>query len=765
MRALVSGVLVLLAAALVWLLWPMDTDPLPGEGSAAARPAEPPPSGLAAAAPTRAEPPPAASDGTPERSVVPFDDPVAPLGEGRGRVVGRVVWADDGRPVADTGVHLHRNPSFARHALTALRATTDPDGAFAFDDVRAGHYAVSTVVGGSAMLIVQPGAAAEVTLRVQRGLTVHGVVHDERGRPVGGASIWVSAPHVYTHGAIATYTDGEGCFTLPSVHEPRWIGARARGYRASAVSFVDGRPGEQARLELLLVRNDARVRGFVHRPDGQPAAGAVVLASPPGEPQWQRGLDGSQQRAHAPIATTTDASGAFAMEGLPPGELVVLAHEEGFGKAEARVRVAEGDGRPAQGVLLYFSRVTSIDFAFARTDARGEYAVDGVSPGEVPVTLWRSGQRLLETTLTLSPGEARDFSPVLEGDGPIRGVVVDARRQPLAGYTVAVFRDERSLGHTDTDEQGRFSLTVKDRDPVTVRVGATVASMRNSRFTVLVVDDVVAPADLVLEVPDDKLPSVSIRGRVVRADGLPAAGTGVEFGGMDGLGWGEVRTAGDGTFAAGGLLPGVYWLSVHDPDHPVALLGQRQFAPHADVDLGEIRLEQGGRIVVVPRFAAGTSATDLRIEITDDRHRSLGSMRAAGSVLRSPAVPAGTVGLTVAGTGVACARHEVAVQAGRETIVDLVVEPGIHRVVRAIVPPGAGTPKLLNGSVIGDARLLGGFALQRQRDGTWRADVWLGPQDCDVWVGSNHHPRLAGRATIAGTLPAGAVVDVRLHPQ
>src|SRR5690606_2521552 len=79
MRALVSGVLVLLAAALVWLLWPMDTDPLPGEGSAAARPAEPPPSGLAAAAPTRAEPPPAASDGTPERSVVPFDDPVAPL--------------------------------------------------------------------------------------------------------------------------------------------------------------------------------------------------------------------------------------------------------------------------------------------------------------------------------------------------------------------------------------------------------------------------------------------------------------------------------------------------------------------------------------------------------------------------------------------------------------------------------------------------------------------------------------------------------------
>src|SRR5690606_1614077 len=114
-----------------------------------------------------------------------------------------------------------------------------------------------------------------------------------------------------------------------------------------------------------------------------------------------------------------------------------------------------------------------------------------------------------------------------------------------------------------------------------------------------------------------------------------------------------------------------------------------------------------------------------RIEITDDRHRSLGSMRAAGSVLRSPAVPAGTVGLTVAGTGVACARHEVAVQAGRETIVDLVVEPGIHRVVRAIVPPGAGTPKLLNGSVIGDARLLGGFALQRQRDGTWRADVWL----------------------------------------
>lgn len=790
MRNLVLGLITLtVAVAVAWLVWGAD-----GSGHLSAFDQPPPAEHVEPAAPLQAHG--GAADGGAataaipapelERTELPVDmPPPRVVDAGTGRLLGTVRWADDESPVPGLALRLDVVQTLSER-LRAPSTRSAPDGRFVFEDVPATTYLLVSALGGTERVTVAGGGVTEVDLLVPRGTPVEGLVVDENARPVADAAIWLSERNAHDFGEVVARSDAEGRFAIASVDGSRWIGARARGYRGSAISLVE-RGKASRRLELTLVRGDARVRGFVRGPEGQPRAGAAVLAQPRGEADWRLGLDGSQQRTWVPVVGRSDEQGAFALEGLPPGELVVCAHAPGCGKASTELLVATGGvgevvldltraarvhgcvtdagGEPVRRAFLAFAR-GEIDSTWAICDEAGRFETDVVSPGEVAVEVWVNRSPALTTKLVLSPGETREWNPVLGRSGALRGTVVDSRNAPLAGFSVAAFRETRGIGEVKTDADGRFVLEDLDATPLTLRVGVQPeGGKEHARLTVLVVEQVVPPReDLTLVVPDERLPSVTVRGRVLRADGSPAAGATLVLGGADGeVGHATavVDPAGDVRLAR--VLPGDYWVTVQEPQHPTLHLGRREFAARADVDLGEIRLTAGGRIAVTPRLAPGVGEGELEITVVDEAGRHVGKLQRAGATYRSPVVPSGGLTLVIAGAGVARSRHEVQVDAGRETSVDLFVERGLKRTVRARLPADAAVPRWVWGTVFGPqpGQMLGGGGLRRADDGTWSMDVWLPPADCTVVVGAEGQ-KLRGEVVLAGSLPDGASVAVDL---
>jgi len=781
-QALIGSLVLLLGAAIAWLAWPraehadgLDAGPTEAEAS-------PPPASLAA---VPIEPPasePATPVPAPERVELPVDLP-GPAGPGTGRVVGTVRYQDDRQPLADVVVRLDAALSIG-HLVRAPSLRTDASGGFVFDRVPVRSYTLTCALGGSRQVVVQAGEETRVELLVPRGVSVRGVVLDDGGQPVAGAGIWLSDASVMDFGEIVAKTDGRGAFRIDDVLGTRWVSARARGFANSALSLLDGRQDASRRLEILLVRNDARVRGFVRDPDGRPCAGAAVLASPPGDAKWQRGLDGTNQRAWAPGAATTGADGAFTVEGLPPGPLLVRAHAPGFGKATATLEVTAGgvadvvlaleraacvqghvrsaDGAPAR-VLLVFAR-GDVDACWVQSDEDGAYRAAEVSPGEVEVEAWQGRSRALASKLQLAPGETRTWDPVLGRAGALSGRVVDARQQPLADFVVVALRDGRGLGEARADEQGRFTFGDLPAETLTLRVGVQPRGGSNrTRLTVLVVPDVVPPRhDLELVVPDDRLPSVTVSGRVLRADGAPGAGAVLQLGGTDDRGLAEAVADAQGRFELAQLLPGTYWISVNHSEHPVLWAGQRTFAARDVVDLGELRLGAGGRVVVTPRFAPGVTPSELGVEVLDREGRAVAGLQTTGAVLRSPVIPTGQVTLVVSGRSIARARHEVTVEQDRELHVELLVEAGLRRTLRALLPADAPAPRWVWGTAFGgDREMLGGFPFTRGQDGIWTAELWLPARDCLIMAGAEGM-KVRGQLTVPASTPDGAVFDVTL---
>ena len=109
-------------------------------------------------------------------------------------------------------------------------------------------------------------------------------------------------------------------------------------------------------------------------------------------------------------------------------------------------------------------------------------------------------------------------------------------------------------------------------------------------------------------------------------------------------------------------------------------------------------------------------------------------------------------------------RRAFTVQGGTELRVELVVEPGLRRVVRAELPAGTPTPRWIWYSLFQGRELLGSGNLARGPDGIWSAEVWLGAQDCELMVGADNRA-LRGQAALSAGLPDGAVVSVALAPK
>jgi protocatechuate 3,4-dioxygenase beta subunit len=326
---------------------------------------------------------------------LPTSEPyVFTLGAEPGRV-GRVVARDDGTPIPGAVVIGSAYPTEGGSIL--LHTSTDAEGRWRLALPAKGLYAVRAQAPGFAMLRLEreelPTASRPIELSLAREAVLTGrVIAATDGRPVPGVSVRVLPQGRYGDyfAPPAVVSDAQGRYEVRGLppgsatvlaEGAGWAPARlVIGWRsltpdATSVDLVAGR----VTTRDLEVEAAGRIRGRVLDTEGAPLAGAVV---------WAEGRQGprtySSAGAHenlAPPSVTTDAEGAFVLEGLAASAAHVLLARSPAGQQAHSPLVRVGP-EPQQLVEIRFVTRRTVEFRVEHATTGAPIVAAYVRPAE-----------------------------------------------------------------------------------------------------------------------------------------------------------------------------------------------------------------------------------------------------------------------------------------------------------------------------------------------------------------------------------------------
>ena len=573
-----------------------------------------------------------------------WSDGAGPAHTLRGRVV-----LEDGAPVTSFLVEVvdtsHDEGGRPTRTLKASGLYEDPGGEFELQGVPEGDWQLGvraddhlTLSGGGALSMRGDQRVEIVMVRVGR---VRGVVLDPAGNPVSGA-------RVLPFPAEST-TDEEGRFDLPAAFGgPGFLWARADGFGPSEVVEFDLEPGEGLDLELRLAR-PARITGEVLDPAGLPEVGVEVDVSQIGNFWSKSRLRGGR--------TETDALGRFAFEDLPAGTFVVMvehrdrsvsgqklrAEQLTLAEGEARHVVLDGrvrdpirlrvavtrGGRPVTDCRVYaFPEGPGLlaNLHEGRPDEAGHFAVTLDEPGRYLLAVDARGGGRDSLHPARIPREPVVDLEIALPSARLAGIVVSATGDPVQGARVWIDRDgewnptAQGQGRsTETGPEGLFRF--EGLEAGTWSVGAE--GTRGQGGIRLEADGAFEAVRLVREATG------TVRGRVLHADGSPAAGVAVYARGADGR-WVDTyaRVAsrvGAGEFVWEHLPAGDYTFLARRGESASPESGAVRVAPGAEASV-ELRIDAGARLRVSLVDAQGEPVPAI-VRVLDSKERSFESLQ------------------------------------------------------------------------------------------------------------------------------------------
>jgi uncharacterized GH25 family protein len=420
----------------------------------------------------------------------------------RGRTgTGRVVNASE-QPIAGARVLLRRDQGgdprerMMRRMMGAqeeapIETVTGADGRFELRDLPGGTWSLEARASGYAALTVPgltvPEGAGSTdlgTVMLPAGVALEGYAVDPRGRPVEGAEINASDAATpislmrfgrQEEAAPDAVTGADGYFRIEDRRAGEMINLEAirQGYARTSAPGVRVPSEEPVRI---VMQPASVVEGRAVDDGGKPVAGARILVFPTERRGGMQMKDG-----------TSDDTGAFRIEDVPPGALEARATAPGYQAAyvsnlevragqdlkgveivlavgaavEGRVvspsgrPVAEADVRVVQEEARGFFRMP----AMTQTDGDGRYRLEGVAPGARTIQASHEGYRPAVRDLEVRAGEnTLDLS--LEGGAEVRGRVVDEGGAPVPGARVSLREGWRSwdLPNGVSGADGSFTL-------------------------------------------------------------------------------------------------------------------------------------------------------------------------------------------------------------------------------------------------------------------------------------------------------------------
>jgi len=467
---------------------------------------------------------------------------------------------------------------------------SDSLGNFSFEGVRSGRYFLDTfgpshtAVRPVRVSVLESGSGGPATVEVRPAGSISGEVFTADGVPAIGVTVVLSPGpgHFLGHlrdgslRLVEVDVDESGAFHLEGV-------APGKGYELSAASEdhtithaigLEVKAGEETRVTMRM-RLGGRIAGQVlsvagdgeEERDPVPLAGAQVGAIPRGLRDI-RMLEEIIKRTHA----VTDTEGRYVIEGVPEGDVDVLAigpgHLPGQGVPLVAIdgllvqaedvrlkggpmisgRVVNSSGVGVEGVQVRWRMVDfrnmEFDFSLAPmvsqavegwdfpvTDSEGRF-VAGPCAGEAPHRLWfvKPGYASLEYKWDPEEDD-EEIEVTLLGGGIVEGIVMDLERaEPVTQFTVSGIDrvmseagqpgrfNPFSGGDTFEDPAGRFRLEG-------VEPGAVSLSFRADGYLTEVVDEImVVEGQPTRGVIVSMQPGGIVRGMVVDSEGLPVRG-------------------------------------------------------------------------------------------------------------------------------------------------------------------------------------------------------------------------------------------------
>ena len=428
-----------------------------------------------------------------------------------------------------SGRVLNSDGTPAAGALIEVRGSADPGWVTAAD----GTFVISQLPPGKLTLIARSpdhhlssapvdvaAPARNVSLTLPKGGRIEGRVLDRATRrPLTDFSLVVTRGDSGDGFALPTLHSDDGTFVIPNVPPgPTTLRIAAPGYvqvLRAAIQVDEGKT--VSGVEVPLDRS-ARLTGRVTA-GGSPVANVMV------------GSGGPQPEGVATAGTTTDADGAYVLDGMAPGERSITFRKPGFVTQTKSAEIAEGrdakldirldrgrsisgrvvtsTGQPVAGASLFLSGDASTEPGpfVARSDNDGAFAIDGLAEGHYAVTARRRGF-LTARLADVDPAQGAAITLTLEAGGSVSGSILGLPASDLVNATV--YASVGGLPVTARpDLTGAFTLRGLADGPVGIEVYTERPSVQRRVSKTVTVEHGVAPP-----VEIDFSAGITIRGHV-----------------------------------------------------------------------------------------------------------------------------------------------------------------------------------------------------------------------------------------------------------
>lgn len=393
--------------------------------------------------------------------VVPTNS--ATTGPRTGMIVGQVVDATTGAPIAEAIVQLAMPKNSSNPASPRGRVMADGDGRFFFTDLPAGEYYLNATKAGYApgvygqrqalgqtqLLSLGEGErAADVKLRVWKYGVIAGTVVDEAGEPVVGVGVRTLMKNVIAGRAQFGNPDLSGDLMSPATTDDRGM------FRLSQLTpgtYIVVVPSTQITLPAAYLEGqDPALRGELFMSGvteiaspGQPRtqqAGDVALLTPsraliPPQPT-AAGRMAVYRTTYYPAATTAAAATQVAINaGEERTDIAIALRPERASRVSGRLVAADGSMPPPTTIRLVGEAMTDIvtydlpdgvgfEAVSGMSDAAGRFTLLGVPPGEYVL---RHAARFLSRALQQGKTAYWIAQPVTVGADDLSDLTVQLR--------------------------------------------------------------------------------------------------------------------------------------------------------------------------------------------------------------------------------------------------------------------------------------------------------------------------------------------------